>query len=275
MQPTTPNQSTHAAAGRTARRLASALLTWTLGAACCWPVGAASPVGQWVWSRRDLPTLEQARRVRPDVAAAVNIADLSWDGQVRTRLRLPPGLAGPPAMLVVRLDNSFHHAVPEPAGAQLNQALGRLLAAVDPALAALPVELDYDAPITRLPVYAAWLDTFRAGALQGRAVWITTLPSQLRDPGFGARFASRVDGIVPQVFDTGEPWTPQRAASLAADLARAAIPFALGLGGFDRPGTRHAAWLAALPTLAELPTYRGTCVFPAGFDWSPLLKSIP
>jgi hypothetical protein len=178
-------------------------------------------------------------------------------------------------MLVVRLDDSFHRAAPEPTGPALNQALGRLLAALDPSLAALPVELDYDAPITRLPVYAAWLDACRAGALRGRAIWITTLPTQLQDPGFGARFAARVDGIVPQVFDTGEPWTPQRAASLAAGLKRAAIPFALGLGGFDRPGTRHAAWLAAAPQLAALPTYRGAWVFPAGFDWSPLLKSIP
>ncbi|WP_295393044.1 hypothetical protein [uncultured Thiodictyon sp.] len=272
---TIPNQRRHATAGRTARLLAYRLIAWTLGAVCCWPVGAASPVGQWVWSRRDLPVLEQARRVRPDVAAAVNIAEMSWDGQVRTRLRLPPGVAGAPAMLVVRLDDSFHRAAPGPTGAQLDRALARLLAAVDPRLAALPVELDYDAPRDRLPVYAAWLDTCRAGALRGRTLWITALQSQLQDPGFGARFAARVDGIVPQVFDTGEPWTPGRAAWLVTDLTRAAIPFTLGLGGFDRPGTHHAAWLAALPALAALPTYRGIWVFPAGFDWSRLLERLP
>jgi hypothetical protein len=256
--------------------IASRTLVWVLIMAWSAPFAAASPVGQWLWSRRDLPVLEQARQVRPDVGAAINIAELRWEnGQVRTRLRLPPDLAGPPAMLVVRLDDAFHRAPADGTGAQLDQALGRLLAAVDPSLASTPVELDYDAPVARLPVYATWLDACRAGALRGRVLWITTLPAHLRDPDFGALFSSRVAGHVPQVFDTGEPWTPARAAALAEALGRAGIPFALGLGGFDRPGTAHSAWLAALPRLAELATFRGTWVFPAGFDWTPLLRSLP
>ena len=240
-----------------------------------WPADASSPVGQWLWSRDDLPVLDRVRRVRPDVAAAVNIAEMRWDGQVRVTLRLPPELAGPPALLVVRLDDSFHRAPAEGTGAQVGQTLGRMLAAVGPRLGTTPVELDCDAPVARLADYAAWLDDCRAGALRGRAVWITTLPAHLNAPRFAGLFASRVDGQVPQVFDTGEPRSPERADRLVAGLERAGLPFALGLGGFDRPGTDHAAWLAVVPRLAALPTFRGTWFFPAGFDWTPLLRSLP
>ena len=250
-------------------------LAWVLVAACCWPVVAATPVGQWVWSRRDLRVLEQARRVRPDVAAAISVAELRWDGAVTATLRLPPGLAGPPAMLVIRLDDSFHRAPAQGTGAQLEQAVGRVLGAVGPSQAATPVELDYDAPVARLADYAAWLDACRAGALGGRELWITSLPSHLDAPEFGALFAARVDGHVPQVFDTDVPWTPERADRLAAGIERAGLPFALGLGGFDRAGTDHAAWLAVVPQLATRPNFRGTWFFPAGFDWTPLLRRLP
>jgi len=232
-------------------------------------------VGQWVWSRRDLRVLEQARRVRPDLAAAVSIAELHWDGAVRTTLRLPPEVAGPPAMLAIRLDDSFHRAPAQATGSQLEQALGRILAAAGPRHAKTPVELDYDAPVARLGDYAAWLDVCRTGALRGRELWITSLPSHLDAPDFRALFTARVDGHVPQVFDTGAPWSPARAERLAAGIERAGLPFALGLGGFDRTDTDHAAWLAAVPRLAALPTFRGTWFFPAGFDCTPLLRRLP
>lgn len=251
------------------------MLAWMLAALWCWTAAAATPVGQWVWSRRDVPVLEQARRVRPDIGAAVHIAELRWDGEVRVRLRLPPEVAGPPATLVVRLDDSFHQAPAAGTGERLDAALGRLLAAVGPRLATTPVELDYDAPVARLADYAAWLARCRDGALHGRDLWITTLPAHLDEPGFGGLFGPLVDGQVPQVFDTGEPWSPARADRLVAGIARAGLPFALGLGGFDRPGTDHAAWLVLVPRLAALPTFRGTWFFPAGFDWTPLLRALP
>jgi hypothetical protein len=233
-----------------------------------------SGVGQWVWSRRDIPVLDRVRQTRPETATAVLIAELAWDGQVRVRLRLSPQVVPMPDQLVVRLDDSFHHA-PADVGAALDRALARLLSMTGPALVHTPVEIDYDAPVSRLSLYADWLRELRADALRGRAVWITTLIAHLRDPDFEARFAGLVDGHVVQVFDTGEPWTPDRSRSLLERLAGIPIPFALGLGAFDREGTDHAAWLRVLPELRTLPTYRGVWVFAAGFDWSPMSRSLP
>jgi len=178
-------------------------------------------------------------------------------------------------MLVIRRDDSFHRAPAQGTGAQLEQASGRVLGAVGPSTAATPLELDYDAPVARLADYGAWLDVCRAGALRGRELWITSLPSHLDAPDFRALFTARVDGRVPQVFDTGAPWTPERADRLAAGIERAGLPIALGLGGFERAGTNHAAWLAVVPHLATRPNFRGTGFFPAGFDWTPLLRRLP
>lgn len=239
------------------------------------PAVADARLGQWVWSRSDLAVLERVRNERPGIGAAVAIAELDWDDGVRVALRLPPGVAGTPDLLVVRLADSFHQAPAERAGAEVGQALARLLAAAGPAFATTAIEIDYDAPVSRLPRYADWLRAWRQGALAGRGVWITTLIAHLRDPGFSARVAPLVDGHVLQVFDTGESWTPRRADELIALLARTRLPFALGLGAFDREGTDHAAWLRLIPRLTTLPDYRGVWVFPAGFDWTPMLRRLP
>ena len=239
------------------------------------PAIADTRLGQWVWSRSDLVVLGRVRQQRPEIGAAVSIAELDWDGQVRVALRLPPGVAGTPELLVVRLGDSFHRAPAERAGAEVDQALARLLAAAGPAFTTTPIEIDYDAPVSRLPLYADWLRGWRAGSLAGRQLWITTLIAHQRDPGFSARVAPLVDGHVLQVFDTGEPWTPQGEDELIALLARTRLPFALGLGAFDRDGTDHAAWLRVVPRLRTLPDYRGVWVFPAGFDWTPMLRRLP
>jgi hypothetical protein len=250
------------------------LLTIALTLAAGAVEAADSCIGQWVWSRRDIPVLDRVRQTRPETAAAVSIAELAWDGDVQVQLRLSPQAVPMPDQLVVRLDDSFHHA-PVDAGGALDRALARLLSMTGPALVHTPVEIDYDAPVSRLALYADWLRELRAGALRGRALWITTLIAHLQDPDFGARFAEIIDGHVVQVFDTGEPWTPKRGKALVERLAGIPIPFALGLGAFDRKGTDHAAWLRVLPELRTLPTYRGVWVFAAGFDWSPMSRSLP
>jgi len=204
----------------------------------------------------------------------VAIAELEWNGEVRVRLRLSPHAVPSPDQLVVRLDDSFHRA-PADVAAGLDQALARLLSMAGPKLMHTPIEIDYDAPVSRLALYADWLRRLRAGSLRGRKLWITTLIVHLKDPDFGIRFPEVIDGHVVQLFDTGEPWTLERGKALVGRLADIPIPFALGLGAFDRKGTDHAAWLRVLPELRTLPTYRGVWVFPAGFDWTPMSRSLP
>jgi len=237
-------------------------------------VAVDAVVGQWVWSRRDIPILARVRQTRPETAAAVSIAELEWDGEVRVKLRLSPRAVPTPDQLVVRLDESFHRA-PADVAAALDQAFARLMSATGSALIHTPVEIDYDAPASHLALYADLLRELRAGSLRGRSLWITTLIAHLQDPDFAALFAGVIDGHVAQVFDTQEPWTPERGKALVGRLARIPIPFAAGLGAFDREGTDHAAWLRVLPDLRALPTYRGAWVFPAGFDWTPMSRSLP
>ena len=152
---------------------------------------AATRVEQCVWSRRDLRAPEQARRVRPDVAAAISVAELHWDGAVPTTLRLPPDLAGPPAMLAIRLDDSFHRTPRRAPGHNWSRLWGVFWVRQGPSQAATPVELDLDAPAPRLADYAAWLDVRRDSALGGRDLWIPSLPSHLDAPEFRTHFTAR------------------------------------------------------------------------------------
>jgi hypothetical protein len=68
---------------------------------------------------------------------------------------------------------------------------------------------------------------------------MTSLTSQLRHDDFGKLFARR-DGTHPQVFDTGERFSDEAAASLRERLDRVALPFRLGLGAFERVSGERA-----------------------------------
>ena len=94
----------------------------------------AAPLGQWVWSRADVAPLSAARTLRPDVAAAVHVAELRFEqGAPRTRLRLSPNTVSAAQVAVIRFDASFHAAwsVP-PAELQgsVSAALARVLSVV-------------------------------------------------------------------------------------------------------------------------------------------------
>jgi len=244
------------------------------------PCGArAEPLGQWVWSRADLARLAEARRVRPDIAAAVSVAELRVEaGQVRVQLRHSPRIV-PAQAAVIRLDDSFHAALdtdgPELTNA-LAAALGRVLALVPPEDAPA-LQLDYDCPVHKL---ARWAGLLRAlterGLFEGRSLWITSLVAQLREPRFGALFAEIVAGHIVQVFDTGERAMADAEPALLALVTRAGLPFALGLGAFERThGTDHAAFWELAPGLAKSPLFRGTWVFAAGQRWDARARSLP
>jgi hypothetical protein len=75
--------------------------------------------------------------------------------------------------------------------------------------------------------------------------------AHLADPGYGARFRPLVDGHIIQLFDTGERHTSARERELLARAERAAMPFQLGVGAFERRltsgPTTHRAWFDLLP----------------------------
>lgn len=244
----------------------------------------AAPLGQWVWSRADLRPLAEARALRPDVAAAVNIAELRFEGgAMGTALRLSPRVVPGARAVSVRFHDSFHAAFALD-DARLSEAvadaLQRVLALAPPAQAG-ELQLDYDCPVERLPRYAALLGALhQRGLFAGRSLWITSLVTQLRAPHYGPLFRGLVAGHVLQLFDTGERAEQDAGSALRRLVDRAGLPFALGLGAFERAlggerRTDHAAFWSLAPVLVHSPLYRGSWVFAAGLPWSERLRGLP
>jgi hypothetical protein len=143
------------------------------------------------------------------------------------------------------------------------------------------LQLDYDCPTPQLARWAELLGTLRAnGVFADLEVWTTSLVAQLRDPLFGALFRDVVAGHIVQVFDTGEPADEHTRTELIGLLARADMPFCVGLGAFERGRaqlqvTQHEAWWDVVSELARSPRFRGTWVFAAGQNWADRAGGLP
>jgi hypothetical protein len=249
----------------------------------------AAPLGQWVWSRADVGPLAAARAHRPEIAAAVHVAELRYiDGEVRSQLRLSPTTVPDAATVVVRLNDSFHaawRAQDAQLASKLGASLDRVLAAVKRAAPhAGQLQLDYDCPSASLQPWAATLRALsQAGVLRGWEVWTTSLVAHLRVDQFGALFRDLIAGHVLQVFDTGEHLDPKLLAELPGLLRRAGLPFCVGVAAFERarpeqPGsavTAHGELWQTLHSVADQPGFRGTWVFPGGKDWSDRTGGLP
>jgi hypothetical protein len=245
----------------------------------------AAPLGQWVWSRADVHPLELARAVRPDVDAAVQVAELRFAGaELQSTLRLSPSTVNA-STVVIRFERSVHAAWTQPREsfeASAVAVIARVLSLVKrtaPAIKA--VQLDYDCPTRSLARWAGLLRALRAGgALEGLELWTTSLIAQLREPSFGPLFRGLVAGHVVQVFDTGELADQAARARLAWLLKRADMPFRVGIGSFERGRgsvqlTQHERWWPVVAELASSPQFRGTWVFAAGQPWAERARSLP
>ncbi|MCC6929631.1 MAG: hypothetical protein IT359_11630 [Gemmatimonadaceae bacterium] len=247
----------------------------------------APVTGQWIWSASDSAVLARGRSTVPDLRAGVWVATIDWRGSaaaaaLATSLGRPlDATVGHDAELVIRLEHSINEswrALPaDSVAARLDERLGRVLRVVERGGPRHTVQLDYDAPVSRLADYAALLERLRrpGRSLAGRSLWITSLVAHLADPDYGKRFGPLVDGHIVQLFDTGDGYTPERAREVMARLNRAAIPFRLGLGAFERRlasgPTTHRAWFDIIPTAARSPWYRGMWIFPGGVDYQTYL----
>ena len=286
-----------AGAARLATRSAARVLACCALAACGDPpppAPAAGPplTGQWIWGDADLARWREARTARPALRPGLWVSTVRWDGAAfQQRLaRNPAELAGAPAAVVVRFEESVHRAwaaLPDSAVARaVDERLRRLLPLVARAGGRVAeVQLDYDCPVRRLPRWAAVVRalTDPGGALAGREVWVTSLVAHVARPEYGPLFRAAVRGHIVQLFDTGDEPSAAAADRLAAALARARLPFRVGLGAFERvrrPGgtaadgtTDHRGWFAALPALAAVPGYQGVWIFPGGQPWRAYLPS--
>jgi hypothetical protein len=234
--------------------------------------------GQWIWTRGDLALYRDRRNEDEALEAGIFVATIHGkDGPVLKRA-LSPALIPDLRAVVIRFDDSFHAIWKKSGDAAVAAAtgplLGRLLSEAA-AAGARPkeIQLDYDCPERLLPRWASVLKLLAAGPLKGREVWMTSLTSHLRREDFGRLFAGAVAGHIPQVFDTGERFSREAAVSLRESLDRAALPFRLGLGAFERisadrsTATDHGRWVEAVPLLKDSDFYRGLWVFPAGQPW--------
>lgn len=271
------------------RPASSAASNVTSSAASSGATGSVPPVtGQWIWSARDSALLVERRvTIAAPLRAGVWIASINWrgngpEGELATSLGRPlDATVGNDAELVIRLEDSFSaiwRALPaDSVAARLDARLERVLAVAERGGPPHTVQLDYDAPVSRLAAYAALVQRLRApgGALHGRSLWITSLVAHLGDPEYGARLRPHVDGHIVQLFDTGDRYTPDRAREVLALVSRAGLPFRVGVGAFERRlasgPTSHRAWFEVLPSAAQSPWYRGVWIFPGGVDYQTYL----
>jgi hypothetical protein len=226
--------------------------------------------GEWIWTRTDAAGFSTLSRQSPKLVPAVHVATV--EGDARFRRALSPAVVGQrPVALVVRFEDSFHQVWQRRDGAELSEQLAGELARViaeTRATGVTPTELqlDYDAPVRRLPEWSAVVR--RVAPRLGLPVWVTSIPAHLADPEYGARLRGAVAGHVIQLFDTGWPCTRANATKLSRRLREQGLPFRVGIGAFERRragriATDHGCWARAARTLDEQPGMRGRWVFPA------------
>lgn len=272
------------AAKARARELPFAALLLAVMAGCADRPPVPPPMlGQWIWSARDSALLHAMRGRRPALRAGVRVATISTRGDslVGALGRPLDASTGADAEVVIRVDDSFSswwgRVAPDTMAERLDARIARVLQVAERAGARRTVQLDYDAPVARLAEYAALLRRLRGegGALHGRSLWITSLVAHLGDPAYGARFRPLVDGHILQLFDTGDRYSEAREREVWERVERAAMPFRLGVGAFERRltsgATTHRAWFAFIPRAARSRWYRGTWIFPGGEAYAPYL----
>ncbi len=252
------------------------------------PVRDLSPtpaaLGQWIWTRADVPRYDESSAVHPALEAGVFIGSVRCDTASRrvvARAGLPPAtVAVPHPVAVIRLEDGLYacRTVSDSEGVfeqRLDSAV-RVLRVRGGNVAYSAVHLDHDAPQRRLAEWAASVRYLRSHALSTDTVWVTSIIAHLREPAYGSLFRDVVRGHVLQVFDTGELATPSQVTEAVQLARKAAMPFRVGLGAFERETSRgrttHRAWFAAIPTFATVPGYAGVWIFPAGQRWVTLYR---
>jgi hypothetical protein len=248
------------------------------------PVPVAPSIGQWIWTRADVARFAESRAARPELEAAVFIGAIQCDassGQLEARAGLSAADANAAHVTaVIRFEDGLDACRrANDSAAQFNTSLDSAVRVLRSRGASTPVaavQLDYDAPQRALSAWAGSVRYLTHHALAKDSVWVTSIVAHLREPGYGDLFRDVVRGHVLQVFDTGEPSTPERIDEAIRLATRARMPFQLGLGAFERETrngrTDHRIWFATVPRFSVINGYRGLWVFPAGRRWLTFLE---
>jgi len=241
-------------------------------------------LGQWIWTRADVSRYGESRVVHPTLEAGVFVGAVRCDtisGRLVAQAGLPPSVVPvehPTA--VIRIEDGLDRCrVVSATAAVFDLRLDSVVAVLRARGGRVPyaaVQLDYDAPQRAIAAWAASVRFLASHALVGDTVWITSIIAHLREPAYGELFDGVVRGHVLQVFDTGEPATPERIAEAVRVVRRAGMPFRVGLGAFERETSRgrteHRAWFDAVPQFAAVQGFQGVWIFPAGNRWVTLFR---
>jgi hypothetical protein len=241
--------------------------------------------GQWIWTARDRELFERARQGHPALQAAVFVGTIVCErGVLRTKRGLSPVTAGnAPRALVVRLSDSVNACVETQSDSELGRGLDAQLAALLGEVKATgarftELQLDYDAPVSKLPRWASALGYLKAHSLRGVELWITSLPVHVADPSYGSLMRGVVTGHIIQVFDTGLSCDAESAQHLRAALQAQGMPYRVGYGTFERKGVSalhaHACWLGFTQSNRRDPGASGWWVFPAGIGYAESLAQL-
>ena len=245
-------------------------------------------IGQWIWSSTDSVVYAASLRTIPKVVPTVWIGTIhgTRDGRVTGRLALSPRIAALPRVgVTVRFEDDFSAVWESRTDSAVAVALAPSLASMLGAASATGVEitevqLDYDVPERLLPRWSAVVAALSRDVLRGRAVWVTSLVSHVRQREYGDLFRGRVRGHILQVFDTGDKMSLSYADQLERLASRHRMPFRLGVAAFERQlangtTTDHRAWFSAARVMSRSPWYRGLWVFPGGHAWVPFAERAP
>jgi len=241
--------------------------------------------GQWIWTARDRELFTATQQLHPELSAAILVGTVECEhGAVRLRRALSPASAGPsPRALIVRVQDSLSPclaAAPDRVAAALDAAFVRLLSEVkDTGATFRELQLDYDAPVSKLPRYASLLAFLKARSLRDVPLWITSIPVHVEDPGYGQLMRAHVAGHILQLFDTGLPCNDAHAARLRRALATQAMPFRVGYAAFERSGApaeaSHGCWAKLTSAWQKDADAAGVWIFPAGFAYDAWLSGAP
>jgi hypothetical protein len=250
-------------------RLLAALLVCLLGASVSAPHiasrGAALPHDAYIWQRLWTPQLVAAAHRSSDIVRAwrVLVAEADRSGRwVTVAVPWSEILATQrPIVAVIRIDGRLDEAGIPAVLEQISARIDRVSRQIadSPAGAALAaVEIDYDCPTSKLPVYTRLLAALRAQLPRSIALSITALPTWMSSKDLEA-LTSEVDEIVLQVHAVEDPrrglFDSVRAERwVQAFSHRTKRPFRVALPAYDvrvtwRPDGRLASVESEVPLL--------------------------
>lgn len=228
---------------------AALLVLCLLGFTACRPPESSAPLGRevYVWQRAHTAAVADAVRTRaPEFDHLVVLAaEVSWPQGRADVIRVPVALSSLKTAssvgLAIRVNAySGSFAADAPATRALVDLASSLLAEAGAAgLHITEIQIDFDAPESRLADYRLWLDALRPAVSPARLTF-TALPSWLKHRADFTALTVAANDFVLQVHSLTRPASPDDRVPLCnPDSARRAVNDA---AGFSRP------FRVALPT---------------------------